>query len=237
MIADLRELDRLTGGSGGARRVCWTDAWVAAREFLRALLADLPVDVSVDPAGNLWALRPGASGELVVVGSHIDSVPGGGWLDGALGVMAAVEVLRSLESPARSVALVDWADEEGARFGRSLLGSSAFAGTLDAAAVRGLGAAAGRLPGRPFSRSYGAILPSSLTMVISITLVFSTCPPVSVWGTGTCILPRGFSRRHGVGDSPAVRPAGIAPRINEPSDLPGGPSYMLTPGLPSPGIP
>ncbi len=60
------------------------------------------------------------------------------------------------------------------------------------------------LPGRPFSRSYGTILPSSLTRVSSLTSVFSTCPPVSVIGTGTRILPRGFSRRHGIGDSPAV---------------------------------
>ena len=138
VIADLRELDRRTGGPGGARRVCWTDEWAAAREFLRELLAELPAEVSVDAAGNLWALVAGASDEVVAVGSHIDSVPAGGWLDGALGVMAAVEVLRSLDSPARSVALVDWADEEGARFGRSLLGSSAFAGTLDPAAVRDL---------------------------------------------------------------------------------------------------
>ena len=143
-IADLRALDRLTGGPGGARRVCWTDEWVAAREFLRGLLAELPVEVSVDAAGNLWAELPGErTDEVVAVGSHLDSVPEGGWLDGALGIMAAVEVLRSAESPARTVALVDWADEEGARFGRSLLGSSAFAGTLDPPAVRGLTDAGG----------------------------------------------------------------------------------------------
>ena len=140
VIADLRELDRRTGGPGGARRVCWTEEWVAAREFLRELL---PVESSLDAAGNLWAVVPGTSAEVVAVGSHIDSVPSGGWLDGALGVMAAMEVLRSLDSPARTVAFVDWADEEGARFGRSLLGSSAFAGTLDPDAVRGLTDAGG----------------------------------------------------------------------------------------------
>jgi N-carbamoyl-L-amino-acid hydrolase len=137
-IAELRELDRRTGGPEGARRVCWTEEWVTARGLLRELLSELPVEIDVDAAGNLWAELPGARDELVVVGSHLDSVPGGGWLDGALGVMAAVEVLRSAESPARGVALVDWADEEGARFGRSLLGSSAFAGTLDPGAVREL---------------------------------------------------------------------------------------------------
>src|SRR5215218_6199119 len=72
------------------------------------------------------------------------------------------------------------------------------------------------LPGRPLSRSYGANLPSSLTRVSSLTLVFSTCPPVLVLGTGTSVLPRGFSRRHGIGDSPAVKPAGIAPRVKTP---------------------
>ena len=56
--------------------------------------------------------------------------------------------------------------------------------------------------GHPFSRSYGANLPSSLTRVISIALVFSTCPPVSVWGTGTSQLDRGFSRQYGFGDFP-----------------------------------
>ncbi len=142
VIEDLRELDRRTGGPGGARRVCWTDEWQAARAFLRQRLDELPVTVELDAAGNLWAVLAGASQEMVVVGSHLDSVPGGGWLDGALGVFAAVEVLRTFAeggtAPGRTVALVDWVDEEGARFGRSLLGSSAFAGTLDAAAVRGL---------------------------------------------------------------------------------------------------
>ena len=142
-IADLRELAAATGGPAGARRVCWTPEWEAAREFLRERLAALDgVEVSVDPAGNLWAVLAGQSEETVALGSHVDSVPAGGWLDGALGVMAALEVLRGVAAdgspPPRTVALVDWADEEGARFGRSLLGSSAFAGSLDVKSVRGL---------------------------------------------------------------------------------------------------
>ncbi len=140
MIADLRELDRRTGGPAGARRVCWTPEWGAARDFLRELLEPLPAQVEVDSAGNLWATVAGDDEGTVAIGSHLDSVPAGGWLDGALGVMAAVEVLRSLGSgpPWRTVALVDWADEEGARFGHSLLGSSGFAGRLDAEAAAGL---------------------------------------------------------------------------------------------------
>jgi hydantoinase/carbamoylase family amidase len=141
-IADLRELDRRTGGPAGARRVAWTPGWEEARAFLSERLAELPVEVDRDAAGNVWALLPGRSQEIVAVGSHLDAVPAGGWLDGALGVCAALEVLRSLvadgSEPARTVALVDWADEEGSRFGRSLLGSSAFCGTLDVEAVRGL---------------------------------------------------------------------------------------------------
>src|SRR3954452_25130518 len=93
------------------------------------------------------------------------------------------------------------------------------------------------LPGRPFSRTYGANLPSSLTIVSSLTSVFSTCPPVSVVGTGTHVLPRGFSRRHGFRDWPAVKPAGIAPRVNAAADLPTATGYVLAPGQPSPGFP
>jgi len=138
VIADLRELDRLTGGPEGARRMCWTEAWEQARAFLRERLAELPVAVDVDEAGNLWAELAGERDAVVVVGSHLDSVPSGGWLDGALGVFAALEVLRARgQRPPVTLRLVDWADEEG-RFGRSLFGSSAVAGTLDAAAVRDL---------------------------------------------------------------------------------------------------
>jgi hydantoinase/carbamoylase family amidase len=142
VLADLRELARLTGGPDGARRVCWTDEWVKAREFLRSRLAELPVTVSVDEAGNVWADLPGEREDaVVVVGSHSDSVPAGGWLDGALGIYVAVGALRAQAAkgkPPVSLRLVDWADEEGARFGRSLFGSSACAGTLEPDEVRDL---------------------------------------------------------------------------------------------------
>ena len=140
VLADLRELARLTGGPGGARRVCWTDEWAKAREFLRSRLDELPVEVSIDPAGNLWADLPGEGEGFVIVGSHVDSVPAGGWLDGALGEFVAVEALRAhaSERPAVGLRLVDWADVEGARFGRSLFGSSACAGTLEVDEVRNL---------------------------------------------------------------------------------------------------
>jgi len=141
VLEDLRELARLTGGPDGARRVCWTDEWTRARELLRSRLDELPVDISVDAAGNLWADLPGEQEGFVIVGSHVDSVPAGGWLDGALGVFTAVEAVRAQAERGRppvGLRLVDWADEEGARFGRSLFGSSACAGTLDVDEVRDL---------------------------------------------------------------------------------------------------
>ena len=142
-IADLRELDRVTGGPGGATRVAWGEEWRRARELFRGLVAELGLAPERDPAGNLWVRLEGSGGGPgVVLGSHLDSVPEGGWLDGALGVMAGLGVLRawarSDERPPRDLVLVDWADEEGARFGHSLLGSSAAAGSLDLEAAREL---------------------------------------------------------------------------------------------------
>jgi hydantoinase/carbamoylase family amidase len=140
VIADLRELADLTGGPDGARRVCWTDEWVKARKLVRSKLEELPVEIVTDAAGNVWADLPGEQEGFVIVGSHVDSVPAGGWLDGALGLMAALETLRAHagEKPPVGLRFVDWADEEGARFGRSLFGSSACAGTLDIDEVRDL---------------------------------------------------------------------------------------------------
>lgn len=146
VVAMLRELAELTGDEAGAQRVAWTDVWQRARAFLREQLRGLPVTIGTDAAGNQWARLPGGGGGVVIIGSHLDSVPDGGWLDGAYGVMCAVEVLRSLAAGGPlpcTVALVEWADEEGARFGHSLFGSSAVAGTLKVAEVRELADAGG----------------------------------------------------------------------------------------------
>jgi N-carbamoyl-L-amino-acid hydrolase len=137
----LRELAELTSDEAGAQRVAWTDVWQTARAFLREQLRELPVTIRTDTAGNQWARLPGGGSGTVIIGSHLDSVPDGGWLDGAYGVMCAVEVLRALAARGPlpcTVALVEWADEEGARFGHSLFGSSAVAGTLNVAEVREL---------------------------------------------------------------------------------------------------
>ena len=140
-VAELRELHGLTGDAAGAQRVAFTDTWVRARAWMRTKLDELPVEVEDDAAGNRWATLRGDSERALLLGGHIDSVPNGGWLDGALDLLAGLEVLRRLAEqgrPAHTVRLVDWADEEGARFGRSLFGSSAASGTLDVEEVRGL---------------------------------------------------------------------------------------------------
>ncbi len=141
VIADLRELAARTGGPEGSRRLAWTPEWLEARAFLREEATTLPVEVDQDEAGNIWMVLRGQRPDMLVVGSHLDSVPKGGWLDGALGVMAGLELLRSLAAegvPPVTVALVDWADEEGARFSRSLFGSAASMGTLDVDLLRQL---------------------------------------------------------------------------------------------------
>ncbi len=151
VLADLHELAAASGGEhAGAKRLAWSPDWTVAREWLLGKLDEIDgVSVDRDEAGNLWAELPGdgSTEGFVIVGSHIDAVPSGGWLDGALGVMAALEVLRTLAAAAApspvAVRLVDWADEEGARFGRSLVGSSAVAGTLDPDDVRDLRDAGG----------------------------------------------------------------------------------------------
>jgi N-carbamoyl-L-amino-acid hydrolase len=132
-VAELRELQELTGDENGAQRVAWTETWAMARKWLDKKLSDLPVEKTCDAAGNQWFTLAGDSERALLIGGHIDSVPNGGWLDGALNVMAGVEVLRRIAEDGTSpvtVRLVNWADEEGARFGRSLFGSSAAAGSM-----------------------------------------------------------------------------------------------------------
>ena len=133
-VAELKELRELTGDENGAQRVAWTDTWERARGWLRDKVADTGVREEIDEAGNQWFTLDGASDRALLLGGHMDSVPSGGWLDGCLNVMAGVEVLRRIASdgtPPLTVRLVSWADEEGARFGRSLMGSSAAAGSMD----------------------------------------------------------------------------------------------------------
>ena len=135
-VAELEELRRLTGDEHGAQRVAFTDTWLKTRAWLTAKLAELPVETHADAAGNLWSTLKGESERCLLIGGHMDSVPNGGWLDGCLNVMAGLEILRRIATeydgtPPVTLRLVDWADEEGARFGKSLFGSSACSGNLD----------------------------------------------------------------------------------------------------------
>jgi beta-ureidopropionase / N-carbamoyl-L-amino-acid hydrolase len=135
-IAELKELRSLTGDENGAQRVAFTPTWAKAREWLRAKIEPTGAEIHVDAAGNLWSTLSGRSEKALLIGGHIDSVPNGGWLDGCLNTLAGVEILRRISAeyggrPPVTVRLVDWADEEGARFGKSLFGSSACAGNLD----------------------------------------------------------------------------------------------------------
>jgi N-carbamoyl-L-amino-acid hydrolase len=142
-IDELKELRALTGDENGAQRVAFTPVWVKAREFLRKRFDGLPVEMHNDAAGNFWATLSGTSDRELLMGGHIDSVPNGGWLDGCLNTLAGVEVMRRICAqyegrPPVTVRVVDWADEEGARFGKSLFGSSACSGNLDMDEARGL---------------------------------------------------------------------------------------------------
>ena len=132
-VAELRELQELTGDDNGAQRVAWTETWERARQWLREKVVPTGAEEEIDEAGNQWFTLLGESERALLLGGHIDSVPNGGWLDGCLNVLAAVEVLRRIAeegTPPLTVRLVNWADEEGARFGRSLFGSSAAAGSM-----------------------------------------------------------------------------------------------------------
>ncbi|NOS70909.1 MAG: hydantoinase/carbamoylase family amidase [Verrucomicrobia bacterium] len=142
-VAELKELRALTADDNGAQRVAFTPMWVRTRAWLQKKLEALPLETHVDAAGNLWSTLRGESEKCLLIGGHMDSVPNGGWLDGCLNVMASVEILRRINAqyngkPPITIRLVDWADEEGARFGKSLFGSSACSGNLDMNEARGL---------------------------------------------------------------------------------------------------
>ena len=119
---------------GGVRRLTLTDVDRRGREKFRGECEAAGLTVRVDEIGNMFARRPGRDPARlpVLLGSHLDSQPSGGKFDGALGVIAGLEVMRSLndlgivtEAP---VELINWTDEEGSRFGHSLMGSGVWAG-------------------------------------------------------------------------------------------------------------
>jgi len=134
-VEELKELRRLTGDENGAQRVAWTDTWLESRKWIQAKYDELGLESHMDEAGNIWSTLKGESEKSLLIGGHMDSVPNGGWLDGCLNVLSGLEAIRRIKdeygTPPVTVQLVDWADEEGARFGRSLFGSSACGGTMN----------------------------------------------------------------------------------------------------------
>jgi len=140
VIDNLRALAARTSDAHGAQRLAWGPVWRDARSWLHDLLAEEGLRAESDIAGNNWITLRGARPDTVIIGGHLDSVPNGGWLDGPLGVLAGVEALCRFKGtiPPVTLAVVDFADEEGARFSRSLLGSSAASGSLMPDSVRAL---------------------------------------------------------------------------------------------------
>jgi N-carbamoyl-L-amino-acid hydrolase len=138
-LDEMKALRALTSDENGNQRVVFTPVWKAALDFFTGKLAELGLPWRTDAAGNLWATLEGERPEALVIGGHLDSVPNGGWLDGCWNVIAGLEVVRAYrlsgKKPPFTLKLVNWCDEEGARFGRSLFGSSAFSGFLDPEAV------------------------------------------------------------------------------------------------------
>jgi N-carbamoyl-L-amino-acid hydrolase len=133
MLADLAALDRIGRTEAGLFRVAWSPAYREGLEWLRGRFVEAGLATAEDAATNMWGRWQVGSGPALLLGSHIDSVPNGGTFDGAFGVLAALEVVRTLReagiTPPFPLAAVAWADEEGARFGTGFFGSMAFVGT------------------------------------------------------------------------------------------------------------
>ena len=225
VVSQLRELQELTGDENGAQRVAWTETWNTARAWLAALLADLPLERERDEAGNDWWTLRGDSDRAVLIGGHIDSVPNGGWLDGCLNVLAGAEVMRRIAeagTPPVTVRLVNWADEEGARFGRSLFGSSAAAGSMsDQDELR-------RLTTTTASR-----FPTRSPPAASTSTACSTPTPARERRRLPRAPHRAGARPRGDGDPPRRRPRNVRRRaLAGHLDGPGGPCRLDADGSP-----
>lgn len=132
LLEDLGALKEFSSGGEGVTRLAWSSDLEAALDWCAELMEDAGLEVERDAAGNLigrWSVGPGPA---VLAGSHLDTVPSGGAFDGALGVLGAIDAVRRLRDsglePKRSIWVAAFMDEEGVRFGASMLGSRAFAG-------------------------------------------------------------------------------------------------------------
>ena len=128
LLGDLHSLRSFGASGNGVVRPAYSNADHASRKWLMDRIADAGLKPSIDPVGNVFGLPPGDE-PCLLVGSHSDTQPEGGWLDGAYGVIAALEIARaSLESNGLPVAVVSFQDEEG-RFG-GMTGSRIWAGAI-----------------------------------------------------------------------------------------------------------
>ena len=133
-LEDIAQIGALP--QGGCRRLALSDEDRDARDLLASWCRDAGCELHVDAFGNQFAIRPGLIREapLVLFGSHLDTQPNGGRFDGIYGVLAGLEVMRALQAAGvqtqRSLAVVNWTNEEGVRFSPGLTGSKGFAGLL-----------------------------------------------------------------------------------------------------------
>ncbi|HEX6350070.1 MAG TPA: hydantoinase/carbamoylase family amidase [Candidatus Dormibacteraeota bacterium] len=142
LLADLGELARIGGRpDGGVDRVAGSEADLAARRWLAGRLEAAGLDARTDEAGNVFGRVPGSRGPWLLLGSHTDTVPAGGRLDGAYGVIAALEILRSLHEAghpaAQQIETVSFYDEEGVGAGGGLAGSTHLCASPHVAELRG----------------------------------------------------------------------------------------------------
>ena len=136
LLSDLRTLATIGGqADGGVDRLAWSEADLAGRRWFAERIREAALEARVDAALNVFGHVPGSAGPRLLTGSHLDSVPNGGRLDGAYGAVAGLEVLRTMleagDPLAARVEVVGFADEEGVRFGTGLIGSLALTGELD----------------------------------------------------------------------------------------------------------
>ena len=141
LLADLAILSAIGGrADGGLDRLAWSDHDLSARRWFAERIREAGLEPRVDAALNVFGHLPGTTGPWLLTGSHLDSVPNGGRLDGAYGAVAALEVLRTLveshDPLAEQVEIVGVADEEGVRFEFGLIGSLALVGELDLSRLR-----------------------------------------------------------------------------------------------------
>jgi allantoate deiminase len=135
LTAELEDAARIGADAGGVSRFAWTPELAQANEWFLARLHALGLETQVDAAGNVIGRWDEGEGTAVLVGSHLDTVPRGGRFDGALGVLSALESVRTLKAEGvalkRPLWIVSFNDEEGSRFQTGMLGSRAFVGDLD----------------------------------------------------------------------------------------------------------